>query len=719
MNRLAGPASQTKTGGIKTTARGSIISSGGTPSGDSVHSGSGNVPTNVDEDDDARGNLNPVVKVAQKPSLFFADLADTSCLKRTRTQTAAGLGASAAKKHKTAAVPTVQSATVQRVSPYVFDSDSGEDAKPSKSQIVQGTKLEHSKNNSSSNSSSKNRIKNIIKSSGGASSSTLGNAHVLSHSHSLSELLQQDDLPLVDKYITKSGSGSARTIKCNFCKRCITGRNRSRWQRHIRACTIAPAAIKALFPLIPRVSLPPDSGSPLQEDDNDNDDDEDVSNKSRDLHSQAPLPSETSESSPGIDAIDYPPPETLREAIEAHVIKTGQGIRRLVQCKYCESSISSNYKTRWQKHVANCEYAPEWARQMFFQAAAAQQTTSPNSSGAGGANGIEDDKYPRAAVNSASDRFDAVSQENEDTTLLSTKVEADNYDECGVVSAGGSGGGGGDGVVTPEYKRIIYDGSFYVAPTGGRSVNGELAKYPCPPEPILVYNGNKPNTEGWRAWMDVMRYQRPNFHIENKTGVRVTKFKRAHNLAPIKMMPRSNPKQYHSNLCSAIPERLHLEFLEFMDGGLGAATAAALSSAAASAADSKGKINAGYIGFGDVADEMDGVVMLNAAAERGSVSVEDASPAPAGKPKYIEIVKKIIPAYRTLSEESRKAVKRGVRNFLEVEFQDRFTEECVQVSDKGTTYVIPETVAEKFKEWAYDELSRVFPNMVVAQGTTC
>ncbi|KAJ3115445.1 hypothetical protein HK100_001350 [Physocladia obscura] len=344
------------------------------------------------------------------------------------------------------------------------------------------------------------------------------------------------------------------------------------------------------------------------------------------------------------------------ESIDSHVTKRGLGLKRVIICNYCNNEIMSNHKVKWQRHMVDCTFVPTSIQQIFL-------ANVGNSSPA-----------PTAKIiNGINSNADMPVRPNSSLSKELAPVNSNKWDSTA---------------------------HTFVPRANEGAVNGVLAEYPCPPDEFLP-NG-QPNTEGWRAWVDVMRYQLPNFKIEAKTGINVTKFKRLHGLAEIRMMPRSkfSVRLQHSNLCSAIPEKLHAQFLEFMEPRFVAIK------------NDHGMEEM----FGDVtkfsppaeessakaADFLEPTTIANNAGETS------------GKVKYVELVRKIIPAYKTLSEESRKAVKRGVKRFLEAEYQDKFTEECVEVSEKGTTFVIPEKINGKFQKWAYEELSRVFPEMVVS-----
>ncbi|KAJ3349568.1 hypothetical protein HDU83_000407 [Entophlyctis luteolus] len=200
----------------------------------------------------------------------------------------------------------------------------------------------------------------------------------------------------------------------------------------------------------------------------------------------------------------------INDLINQHVEKHGVGPRRVVTCIYCRRAVESDHKKKWQQHVATCQRAPREV-QLTFSVALVRKTSA-------------------ASTTYASDASITPAPAHTST----------------------------------QGAEAITDANHYIPATkSAKAENGILAPYPCPPEPVLP-NG-QPNTEGWRAWTDIVRYQRPDVVIEAKTGINVTKFKRQHNLAEIRMYPRTSARRTHSSMCSAIPERLTLEFLAFMD----------------------------------------------------------------------------------------------------------------------------------------------------------
>ncbi|KAI8844679.1 hypothetical protein BJ741DRAFT_589071 [Chytriomyces cf. hyalinus JEL632] len=78
--------------------------------------------------------------------------------------------------------------------------------------------------------------------------------------------------------------------------------------------------------------------------------------------------------------------------------------------------------------------------------------------------------------------------------------------------------------------------------------------------------------------------------------------------------------------------------------------------------------------------------------------------------RYVSIIRGIMPEFQSLPDEARKAVKRGVRLFLEAELGP-CSSDWVVTKGTGTMYMVPDTIVESFKAWVFAELSRCFPGM--------
>ncbi|KAI9334411.1 hypothetical protein BDR26DRAFT_564972 [Obelidium mucronatum] len=86
--------------------------------------------------------------------------------------------------------------------------------------------------------------------------------------------------------------------------------------------------------------------------------------------------------------------------------------------------------------------------------------------------------------------------------------------------------------------------------------------------------------------------------------------------------------------------------------------------------------------------------------------------------RYNTIVSKMMPDFKTLPTDARLAIKRGVKQFLQHEMGDDFSECLMKTpSDNGQvpkpTYGIPEHLVPGFQQWVYVELKKCFPERVV------
>ncbi|KAI9334414.1 hypothetical protein BDR26DRAFT_897972 [Obelidium mucronatum] len=456
----------------------------------------------------------------------------------------------------------------------------------------------------------------------------------------------------VDDHVKKEGSGRQRVITCLYCENVITSRNRSRWERHIRTCHKTPKNVKALFD--PNLDAP----------DSSEEEDEALAAGGEELA----VGSGEQRDAQGYSLWD------LKELINEHVMKTGMGTARKVFCGYCKVLIASNNKLKWMRHLNQCQHCPAAVKQIF------------QSIGGG-------------------------------PTLNSTSAS-----QAEVVSASNLGNS------TPVEPASV------VPITSSANIYPKL-EYPVEPHEFLA--DGTPNTERWRAWTDVIRFQIPTFSIIPASGVRVTKFKRRHNVAEHRLIPQAGTKQHHSSVTFGLPERLHFQFLQFMDPTYrrDIVIPEEVPVPAPRSQPQKQPPKPLRIIVKDPNGD-DGAQILSAtftdggAGNDGDLEGGDqpalnfdglikASPALAaeeeigGKTKYISIIKKILPDFRNLSMDARKAVKRGVKRFLESELADTFVDECVFKDEKGTTYLIPDRLLEAFKEWAQVELSRCFPDKVV------
>ncbi|ORY37481.1 hypothetical protein BCR33DRAFT_854760 [Rhizoclosmatium globosum] len=561
----------------------------------------------------------------------------------------------------------------------------------------------------------------------------------------------------IDEHMRKEGTGTSRIITCIYCNVVIPSRNRSRWIRHLVTCTEAPKAVRLQFD--PDASESDDGQDKAvdeeEEDENEESDDEDAA---------------------GGDEADDAEVETdgdVKSLINHHVKKTGVGIGRKIYCNHCNMIIPSNNKAKWMQHIMKCEKASAAVKSIFDPNRGSSSSPKVFAKPSSVSKNRESSSSRRTsgALKSPIGRQQRPSEDPSNSNSKSTSSASKNVSTKSVSPP-----------PPPPLPVPPYDPSTFPL------------TYPCEPHPLLP--DGTANTERWRAWCDVLRFQIPGIEIIPATGVRVTKFKRLHAVREYRLIPQSNARQHHSSVTYAIPERLHIAFLKFMvpdweepdgmkseEGGMngdgggsggggdggdkgdesnGGDGASGWEDAVGDDAgdenqeedagenDEDGKIDDfGSPMEGDQGDLLENdITALDSVMNSGSASnldfgsvaqskspsrnkspsrvkspsrtkspvsqnsngVPDVNPDTSGYTKYINIIKKMIPDYKQLSDESRKALKRGVKRFLEQEMGDRFQTECVYIiSGQSPTYLVPPPLVEKFTTWARGEIQQVFP----------
>ncbi|KAJ3263831.1 hypothetical protein HDU77_009855 [Chytriomyces hyalinus] len=84
-----------------------------------------------------------------------------------------------------------------------------------------------------------------------------------------------------------------------------------------------------------------------------------------------------------------------------------------------------------------------------------------------------------------------------------------------------------------------------------------LKPYDHEPPPFL--HDGTPNTEGYRSWSDVIKYQIPTLQVFKATGLKVTSFKRLHKMPEIKVSPHGTIREKH--MAFGIPENMQAAFV--------------------------------------------------------------------------------------------------------------------------------------------------------------
>ncbi|KAJ3062598.1 hypothetical protein HDU98_001527 [Podochytrium sp. JEL0797] len=363
----------------------------------------------------------------------------------------------------------------------------------------------------------------------------------------------------IDAHVAKSGAGALRAITCVYCHSAIASRNRSRWERHVAACKAAPGDVRALF-AAPQMRIPkhlfddtsfdddndddePDAVSHddyVEEEDEEEDPDDDdfvIKISSTDTPTTpAPAASASAAAAANISSSSTTPPDpNLKMAINAHVKKTGIGLNRKITCIHCSSLIPSNNKTKWIRHLIVCPRASEstkrpfWAHEPTSSHPNTPSTPAPATTTAAATVAEQQPNFPSHSPNPSKPL---------ETVAAPTPLAPTN----------------------PP-----------IEPTPAVDTTPALDATPTalfyPIEPHTHLSDGTPNTDRWRAWSDVIRFQLPDYKIVPATGVRVTKFKRAHRIAEYRLLPQAGNKKHHSSVTFGIPERLHVAFLEFMVPG--------------------------------------------------------------------------------------------------------------------------------------------------------
>ncbi|KAJ3398085.1 hypothetical protein HDU80_009261 [Chytriomyces hyalinus] len=340
--------------------------------------------------------------------------------------------------------------------------------------------------------------------------------------------------------------------------------------------------------------------------------------------------------------------EKLSASIDDHVTKKGIGRNRIVSCNYCSAPIKSDSKKEWEKHM----YA----------------------------------KCP--SVPSAVREIYLPFSE---PTQMNWTPQSHNYDA--------------------HPLKQSAEGSSPSLTTADQSYGDHSPLY-FPTEPVPYLPDGTPNTLRFRAWMDIIRYQRPRHKIVNASGLKMTSFKKMNQFPEVRLIAETSSSK--STLgCYAVPEYLQQAFLDHFDGDN------------KTGRPSKGDGRRGPRGHlqeltpstvftkSDSFDGQNSGLRRNSSVE-GSIFKAAAYRGSGSGKKYISVIREIMPSFPMLPDDSRKAVKRGVRLFLEAELQDKFADYVI-VKGGGTMYMIPDDLMDAFKEWAYEELTRCFPDELIVR----
>ncbi|KAI8610086.1 hypothetical protein BC830DRAFT_1172995 [Chytriomyces sp. MP71] len=332
------------------------------------------------------------------------------------------------------------------------------------------------------------------------------------------------------------------------------------------------------------------------------------------------------------------------------------GAKKSAVCNYCQKQIASDKKIDWVQHMAHCSIAPQDVHVLFDVRGLALTESMPPP------------QMKAESLTPSSPALDesAVSNKAHSMTPAGSPINAEPEQAAAQVNA------------SVPLKELTQNET-------SNNPRPDLAPYPTPAPPVLP--DGSPNTLNWRAWSDVIKYQRPSYMITNMTGLKMTTFKKLAKFREIRLPPDGRNGK---SACAALPEHLHSVFLDHVDG------------------------KPIHHHFLEVSTSVESLAVSNPVADS---ELKEASNSGIKKSsmrgtKYTNVLSAVMPGFKALPDESRKSVKRAVRLYLQAELKERISDWLV-VKEGGTMFVVPDDVLPAFKEWAFNELSRCFPDMDV------
>ncbi|KAJ3226084.1 hypothetical protein HDU81_007474, partial [Chytriomyces hyalinus] len=416
----------------------------------------------------------------------------------------------------------------------------------------------------------------------------------------------------IDDHVVKTGSGTLRVIQCMYCSQSIGGDHRARWVKHVGTCIFAPESVRFLFSL----DLIPNS---------------EVAGKSETANETISAGGAREADNHVVITEAWDPNDRI---IDQHVLKQGVGASRVVLCGYCSERIRSKERKMRTRHEVACPTVPESVRDML-----------------GGLSNVATHVAVDAELETHSEKRHSMSD------LKSTPSSGTlANDEC-----------------TPQPKKAPDSASK--APVETVSVTDLPPLRPYPTEPQKKLSDGSENKLRFRAWMDIVRYQIPGHVIVNATGLKMTTFKKMYTFKEVRIVPETSTSKF-SNGCYAIPEYLQQAFMAHFKGDPRyvivsekhqTAFAGVPVKITSPSTPSTRAVNAQPVGTENnlaaaAAESKDRPRNASEDTEkrRGSVGKLQGT-------RYVSIIRGIMPEFPNLPDESRKAVKRGVRLFLEAE----------------------------------------------------
>ncbi|KAI8828995.1 hypothetical protein BJ741DRAFT_624713 [Chytriomyces cf. hyalinus JEL632] len=292
------------------------------------------------------------------------------------------------------------------------------------------------------------------------------------------------------------------------------------------------------------------------------------------------------------------------DAIDSHVVRTGSGSSRKVNCVHCDGFIKTAPgcgRREWRRHMRVCTKAPAEVKKQFATDKSSNSRRSTNDSQEIAPLVIRRNPAGFAVVKDDGSNGDSTMKENAAThgesvsaTSFPSKVtyhhcwryfqrfsklfQPDGLDQSPRVTArlntAGSHQNSFPDVSAAGVNSRHVSGDKSSAFSSPKVANLKMPKSPLFQEvhdiqftalkpydhepPPFLHDG-APNTEGYRSWSDVIKYQIPTLQVFKATGLKVTSFKRLHKMPEIKVSPHGTIREKH--MAFGIPENMQAAFV--------------------------------------------------------------------------------------------------------------------------------------------------------------
>ncbi|KAI8610087.1 hypothetical protein BC830DRAFT_1147376 [Chytriomyces sp. MP71] len=269
--------------------------------------------------------------------------------------------------------------------------------------------------------------------------------------------------------------------------------------------------------------------------------------------------------------------DVYEQEIDKHVVRAGSGPSRKVSCLYCNGSINTAPGTgrrEWRRHMRICNVCP-LAVKALFAVTEKNSVSSPVVKPATPVLGVSASSFYSVASAHAGE-LSARADVDSSVATPATEGEAfeEGHESKPLISEPYRENSGEETAkpvfVKPMARKQLGFKQFTstalprhsIAAAGHHDAASasytDLKPYPVEPSPTLI--DGTPNTEGYRAWSDVIRFQIPSYPIVKATGLKATSFKRLHRMPELKVLPYgASPIDKYAHF--AIPESMQHEFL--------------------------------------------------------------------------------------------------------------------------------------------------------------